>query len=56
MLSTTYLCRVWTFIKDRREYEKFEQEQKKTVYSLNENPLFKPAVTRFRVPSIYKED
>ncbi|XP_043264500.1 integrin beta-nu [Colletes gigas] len=50
----TWKC--WTSIIDRKEYEKFEQEQKKTVYSLNENPLFRPAITRFRVPSMYKED
>ena len=50
------IWKCWTSIKDRREYEKFERERKNTVYSLSENPLFKPAVTQFRVPSMYKED
>lgn len=48
--------RSWTSIKDRREYAKFEQEQKRTVYALDENPLFRPAITRFRVPSMYKDE
>lgn len=56
ILTRTCVHRCWTSIKDRREYEKFERERKNTVYSLNENPLFKPAVTQFRVPSMYKED
>ncbi|XP_076167863.1 integrin beta-nu [Ptiloglossa arizonensis] len=55
-LACLLIWKCWTSIKDRRECEKFEQEQGKTVYSLNENPLFKPATTEFRVPSIYKED
>ena len=50
------IWKCWTSIKDKREYEKFIQEQKKTVFSLSENPLFRPATSRFRVPSIYKED
>ncbi|KAL6254269.1 hypothetical protein P5V15_014884 [Pogonomyrmex californicus] len=46
----------WTSIQDRKEYAKFEQEQQKTVYALEENPLFRPAISRFRVPSIYKDE
>lgn len=46
----------WTHIQDKREYAKFEQERKRTVYALDENPLFRPATTQFRVPSMYKDD
>ncbi|XP_046493057.1 integrin beta-nu [Neodiprion pinetum] len=45
-----------TALKDKREYARFEEEQKHTVYALEENPLFRPATTRFRVPSMIKED
>lgn len=48
--------RSWTLMQDRREYAKFEKERQKTVYALDENPLFRPATTRFRVPSMYKDD
>ncbi|XP_067216749.1 integrin beta-nu isoform X2 [Linepithema humile] len=50
------IWKCWTSIKDRREYAKFEQEQKRTIYALDENPLFRPAITRFRVPSMYKDE
>ncbi|XP_011864288.1 PREDICTED: integrin beta-nu isoform X1 [Vollenhovia emeryi] len=46
----------WISMQDRREYAKFEQERQRTVYALDENPLFRPAITRFRVPSMYKDD
>lgn len=45
-----------TALQDRREYARFEEEQRRTVYALDENPLFRPATTRFRVPSMIKED
>ncbi|XP_076291561.1 integrin beta-nu [Lasioglossum baleicum] len=49
--------RIYINIKDKREYEKFELEQSKTVYSLNENPLYRSAVSKYKVPSLYyKED
>lgn len=50
------IWKCWTAIQDKREYAKFEQERKKTVYCLDENPLFKPATTHFNVPSAFKED
>lgn len=50
------IWKCWTHIQDKREYAKFEQERKRTVYALDENPLFRPATTRFRVPSMYKDD
>ncbi|OAD54370.1 Integrin beta-nu [Eufriesea mexicana] len=50
------IWKFWTSIQDKKEYEKFVLEQKKTVFSLNENPLFKPATSEFKVPSVYKED
>ncbi|RLU15411.1 hypothetical protein DMN91_012405 [Ooceraea biroi] len=51
-----FIWKCWTSIQDRKEYAKFEQEQKRTVYALDENPLFRPATTRFRVPSMYKDE
>ncbi|KAG7198720.1 hypothetical protein KM043_001711 [Ampulex compressa] len=50
------IWKCWTLMRDKREFAKFEKERKKTVYALDENPLFKPATSRFRVPSMYKED
>ncbi|XP_015585793.1 integrin beta-PS, partial [Cephus cinctus] len=46
----------WTIMKDKREYTKFEKERQQTIYSLNENPLYRPAISHFRVPSMIKED
>ncbi|XP_011702957.1 PREDICTED: integrin beta-3-like [Wasmannia auropunctata] len=46
----------WVSVQDRREYVKFEQDRQRTVYALDENPLFRPATTQFRVPSMYKDD
>ncbi|XP_048510673.1 integrin beta-nu isoform X2 [Athalia rosae] len=45
-----------TALKDKKEYARFEEERKRTVYAMDENPLFRPATTRFRVPSMIKED
>lgn len=52
------LCiwKCWTAIQDKREYAKFEQERQKTVYCLDENPLFKPATTRFDVPALFNDN
>lgn len=50
------IWKFWTSVQDRREYVKFEKERQTTVYALDENPLFRPATTRFRVPSMYKDD
>ncbi|KAK2584328.1 hypothetical protein KPH14_006719 [Odynerus spinipes] len=50
------IWKCWIAIQDKREYAKFEQERKKTVYCLDENPLFRPATTHFNVPSAFKED
>ncbi|XP_046835815.1 integrin beta-nu [Vespa crabro] len=52
------LCiwKCWIAIQDKREYVKFEQERQKTVYCLDENPLFKPATTRFNVPPLFNDN
>ncbi|XP_076243950.1 integrin beta-nu [Calliopsis andreniformis] len=55
-LLSLLIWKCWTREKDKRECAKFELEQKKTVYSQKSNPLYKPPVTKFRVPSTYKED
>ncbi|XP_053982497.1 integrin beta-nu [Hylaeus volcanicus] len=55
-LGCLLIWKCWTSIKDRQEYEKFELERKKAMYNLTENPLFKSPVSKFRVPSLYKED
>ncbi|KOC66084.1 Integrin beta-nu [Habropoda laboriosa] len=56
LVTCLLIWKCWTSIQDKREYEKFILEQKKTVFSLNDNPLFKPATSRFTVPPMYKED
>ncbi|XP_076648156.1 integrin beta-nu [Halictus rubicundus] len=51
------IWKVWVTRKDKLEYEKFELERSKTMFSLNQNPLYKSAVSKYKVPSIYyKED
>ncbi|CAK9828369.1 Integrin beta-nu [Anthophora retusa] len=50
------IWKCWTYVQDKRECEKFMIQQKKTVFSLEDNPLFKPATSRFTVPATYKED
>lgn len=54
IILLTWKC--WTSIKDRREYAKFEQDQKRTVYALDENPLFRSPITQFTVPSVCREE
>nr|XP_012150968.1 PREDICTED: integrin beta-nu isoform X1 [Megachile rotundata]XP_012150969.1 PREDICTED: integrin beta-nu isoform X1 [Megachile rotundata] len=50
------IWKCWTSIQDKREYEKFQKEREKTIFSLHQNPLFRSPITEFRVPSMYKED
>ncbi|XP_063975895.1 integrin beta-nu-like [Diachasmimorpha longicaudata] len=50
------IWRCVTAIKDRKEYARFEEEQKRTVYALSENPLYRPARSFFTVPENFKED
>ncbi|XP_071876633.1 integrin beta-nu isoform X1 [Bombus fervidus] len=55
-LASLLIWKCWASIKDKREYEKFMKEQQKTVFSLNQNPLFKSPISRYSVPSMYRED
>ncbi|CAL7940439.1 unnamed protein product [Xylocopa violacea] len=50
------IWKCWTYIQDKKEYEKFELQQKKTVFSSTVNPLFKPATSRYTVPLLPKQD
>ncbi|XP_031850006.1 integrin beta-nu [Nomia melanderi] len=50
------IWKFWTTYKDKQEYQKFEIDRQKTTFSLNQNPLFRPATTEFRVPSVINED
>ncbi|KAI4479526.1 hypothetical protein M0804_010923 [Polistes exclamans] len=58
ILGIIGLCiwKCWTAIQDKREYAKFVLEKQKTVYCLDENPLFRPATTQFEVPLAYKDN
>lgn len=50
------IWKCWIAIQDKREYAKFEEERKRTVYALQQNPIYRPATTAYMVPSMYKED
>ncbi|XP_017881120.1 integrin beta-nu-like [Ceratina calcarata] len=50
------IWKAWTTIQDKKEWEKFQRDRKKTIFSSNTNPLFKSAVTKFTVPQQFKKD
>nr|XP_033334916.1 integrin beta-nu-like [Megalopta genalis] len=55
-MMVVMIWRVWTFIQDRQEFAKFQLEQSRTVFSSNQNPLYKSATYRYEVPQMLKED
>lgn len=57
LLAGLLLLLLWkllTTVHDRREYARFENEQKKAKWSKGENPLYKEAVSKFNNPTFGK--
>ncbi|XP_034935978.1 integrin beta-nu [Chelonus insularis] len=55
-IGALMIWKCWTAIKDARECAKFEEEQKKTIYALMQNPIYRPPISVFKVPNAFKED
>lgn len=57
ILSGLLMLLVWkvaTTIHDRREYARFENEQKKSRWNRSDNPLYREATSTFRNP-LYRQ-
>lgn len=53
MIAGLVLLAVWkvfTFLHDRREYEKFEKEKARAKWETGDNPLYRTAVTNYSNP------
>ncbi|XP_057656374.1 integrin beta-PS-like isoform X1 [Diorhabda carinulata] len=53
-LLTLLMWKILTTIHDKREYAKFENEQKKLKWGRNDNPLYKGATTTFDNPGYHR--